>query len=92
MRQMRRMQKRKRSAQICPKLHALPNRSIASYDGHLGHGHTHKLRKKVMGDFVLRRGEPQARPSDRYVAESYSSECGCGRLLSIYLLNQTPYL
>ena len=30
------------------------NRSIASYNGHLGHGDTYKLRKKVMGSYVLR--------------------------------------
>ena len=29
------------------------SRSIASYRGHLSHGHTYKLRKKVMGSFVL---------------------------------------
>lgn len=29
-------------------------RSIASYNGHLGHGDTYKLRKKVMGSYVLR--------------------------------------
>ena len=28
-------------------------RSVASYNGHLAHGHTWKLRKKVMGSFVL---------------------------------------
>jgi len=28
-------------------------RSVASYNGHLAHGHTWKLRKKVMGTFVL---------------------------------------
>ena len=28
-------------------------RSIVSYRGHLSHGHTYKLRKKVMADFVL---------------------------------------
>ena len=28
-------------------------RSVASYSGHLAHGHTWKLRKKVMGSFVL---------------------------------------
>ena len=28
-------------------------RSIRSYSGHLSHGHTYKLRKKVMGSFVL---------------------------------------
>ena len=28
-------------------------RSVASYRGHLAHGHTWKLRKKVMGAFVL---------------------------------------
>lgn len=28
-------------------------RSIASYRGHLSHGHTYKLQKKVMGGFVL---------------------------------------
>lgn len=31
------------------------NKSIAGYDGHLAHGDTYKLRKKVMGDFVLKR-------------------------------------
>ena len=30
-------------------------RSLASYNGHLSHGHTWKLRKKVMGSFVLTR-------------------------------------
>ena len=28
-------------------------RSIVSYRGHLSHGHTYKLKKKVMGGFVL---------------------------------------
>jgi hypothetical protein len=28
-------------------------RSVASYSGHLAHGHTWKLRKKVMGGYVL---------------------------------------
>ena len=28
-------------------------RSVASYRGHLAHGHTWKLQKKVMGAFVL---------------------------------------
>ena len=28
-------------------------RSVASYRGHLAHGHTYKLQKKVMGSFVL---------------------------------------
>jgi hypothetical protein len=28
-------------------------RSIVSYNGHLAHGHTWKLRKKVMGSYVL---------------------------------------
>ena len=28
-------------------------RSIASYKGHLKHGHTYKLQKKVFHDFVL---------------------------------------
>lgn len=32
------------------------NRSIVSYNGHLSHGHTHALRSKVMGNFVLTRG------------------------------------
>jgi len=29
--------------------------SLASYNGHLKHGHTWKLKKKVYGDFVLKR-------------------------------------
>lgn len=29
------------------------SRSIASYNGHLSHGHTYKLKKKVMSKFVL---------------------------------------
>ena len=28
-------------------------RSIVSYSGHLSHGHTYKLKKKVMANFVL---------------------------------------
>ena len=28
-------------------------RSLASYNGHLKHGHTWKLKAKVFGDFVL---------------------------------------
>ena len=30
-------------------------RSLASYRGHIGHGHTYKLQKKVFGKFVLTR-------------------------------------
>jgi len=28
-------------------------RSLSSYRGHLSHGHTYKLKKKVYGKFVL---------------------------------------
>lgn len=35
-------------------------RSLASYNGHLNHGHTWKLRKKLYGRFVLTKGEKGA--------------------------------
>lgn len=35
-------------------------RSLVSYNGHMRHGHTWRLREKVYGDFLLTRGEEQA--------------------------------
>lgn len=38
-------------------------RSLASYNGHLQHGHTWKLKAKVYGNFVLTKA-PKAKPMD----------------------------
>ena len=31
------------------------NQVLSSYRSHLAYGHTYKLKKKILGDFVLRR-------------------------------------
>lgn len=54
-------------------------RSLVSYNGHLRHGHTWKLRKKIYGDFVLVRdagnsGEPFAGPDRQYSEGSDTKE------------------
>ncbi|MBQ6505550.1 MAG: hypothetical protein IJI57_16715 [Flexilinea sp.] len=49
----RRLKKYKEEYRIGKRSSEEIRRSIASYNGHLSHGHTWKLRKKVMGSFVL---------------------------------------
>ena len=50
---MRRLKKYKEEYRIRAKSYDEIRRSIVSYNGHLAHGHTWKLRKKVMGGYVL---------------------------------------
>ncbi len=49
----RRLKKYKEEYRVGNKSLEEITRSVASYRGHLAHGHTWKLRKKVMGSFVL---------------------------------------
>lgn len=49
----RRLKKYKEEYRIRAKSYDEIRRSIVSYNGHLAHGHTWKLRKKVMGGYVL---------------------------------------
>ena len=49
----RRLKKYKEEYRIRAKNYDEIRRSIVSYNGHLVHGHTWKLRKKVMGGYVL---------------------------------------
>ena len=49
----RRLKKYKEECRVGNKSLVEITRSVASYSGHLAHGHTWKLRKKVMGGYVL---------------------------------------
>ena len=49
----RRLKKFKREYREGTKTVEDVSRSIVSYNGHLSHGHTYKLKKKVMSKFVL---------------------------------------
>lgn len=49
----RRLKKYKEEYRVRAKSYDEIKRSIVSYNGHLAHGHTWKLRKKVMGSYVL---------------------------------------
>lgn len=55
---MKRKLKRMKRAYACNKLQLEDiKRSLASYNGHLSHGHTYRLRKNISRSFILQRKE-----------------------------------
>lgn len=60
----RRLKKYKEEYRVGEKSFEEIGRSIASYNGHLAHGHTWRLRKKVMGAYILTH-EPKDEGEDK---------------------------
>ena len=62
------------------------SRSIASYKGHLKHGHTYRLKRKVFHDFVLtkakkhgeKKGEWNEKENEKYGKEMPVAASGGG--------------
>ena len=61
----RRLKKYREGYRVGKKSFEEITRSVASYRGHLSHGHTWKLQKKVMGSFVLTHAPKKEEEDDR---------------------------